>query len=120
MHGMIPSGRDGSSKRPAPICSEEAAAGFNCKDVRGPLFFGLLCRHVSPSKPWLWLMQTANLKERSAHNYASGHNMPQADVLRDLLRSPDGYKVLSWLMQCEPPQWWIDWQDAREKLLRLS
>lgn len=97
----------------AGICSRHAETRDNCKDVQDPLWFGLLCRWLWPAKAWLMLMQLFGIKERSAHNYASG-SCPGADLLRDILRSEHGYRALSWIMRDSPPEWWTVLQHERQ------
>lgn len=105
MNVRVPTERASAILGDAEFCSRHAETGDNCKDVQDPLWFGLLCRSLWPAKAWLMLMQLFGVKERSAHNYASG-SCPGADLLRDMLRSDHGYRVLSWIMRDDPPEWW--------------
>lgn len=97
------------SKNPnAEVCSDAYQAIHDCSILQDPLWFGVLCRFLWPAKPWLMLVQLAGIKERTAHNYASGTHPPPASVLVALLRSAEGFRVLRYIMDVEPhPQWWL-------------
>lgn len=83
------------------------------QDHSEPRWFGLLCHHLWPTKPWLMLMQRAGLKERTAHNYAGGSTPPPATVLVALLRSVEGYRVLAAIVEPSSPTWWLELQRHR-------
>lgn len=114
MHRNVYDAEFYATKSDAPPCSDATGAGYDCNDLQGPLWFGLLCRHVQPTKPWLWLMDFG-VKERSSHNYVAGHSMPDATVMRDIIKSPDGYRALVFIMQINPPAWWREVQEWRRK-----
>lgn len=107
MHGNLDDEFTRAMSATAPTGSAATIRSPDCKIVQDPLWFGLLCRHVWPSKPWLMLQQIAGCKERTAYNYASG-SCPPADVLRDILRSEHGFIALGWLMQDDPSPWFVE------------
>lgn len=120
MHGNVTDADFCSTKSDAVPCTRHAKSDGNCNIMQDPQWFGVLCRALWPTKPWLMLMQLAGIKERSAHNYASGQYAPNAEVLRDLLRGPEGYLVLVWLMHVDPPTWWADLQRERKDAAKLK
>lgn len=112
MHGNLGDDEFRATRSDAPPCSDATGAGLNCTDLQGPYWFGLLCRHLSPSKPWLWLMEVCGFKERTAHNYVAGHSIPEATSFLVIVRSPFGYRALAFVLQFNPPDWWLEIQDA--------
>jgi hypothetical protein len=113
MHGQYDADFHGANPSTAPVCSAATIRSPDCKDVQDPLWFGLLCRSIWPSKPWLMLQQIAGCKERTAYNYAAG-SCPPADVLRDILLSDDGEAAMEWMAKDGAPKWWLRRRRDRE------
>lgn len=61
------------------------------------------------TKPWAALMDALGLSERAAKHRMAGTRAFTLDEAFELLRRPDGYKILSHMMTALPdpkPEWW--------------
>lgn len=84
---------------------DDAAADFSGTIV--PVcWFAPFVRALWPVKAAAALEQYTGAKERTARAYQSGEREPSASVLRDLIRSPEGFRVLRALVEDNPPDWW--------------
>lgn len=92
----------------ARSCHDTEAENFNGTIVPERLWFALLARALWPIKSAAALEQYAGVPDRTARAYQRGDREPTASVLRDLLRSNEGYRVLSHIMRDRPPSWWVE------------
>jgi hypothetical protein len=53
-------------------------------------------------------------EDRKCRKWTSGFNEPPGWLVVRLLRSPEGYRVLNYIMEPSPPTWWLVIQQERE------
>jgi hypothetical protein len=109
MHGNLTGDETRATNPNASACGE-------LQDSALLGWFAHLCRYLWPTKPWLRLMQLLGVKERTAHNYASGAHPPSGETFLKLLWSDDGYRALKFVMSLNPnpPTWWVNVEHALE------
>ena len=70
------------------------------------LWFARMARELWQFKVAAHLHATTGRSERTCRAWEAGDNEPGCTTLAQLLRSPDGPRVLSWVMRgCDEP-WW--------------
>ena len=76
--------------------------------------FVLMLRQLWPVKADMALAEYAGVRDRTARSYRNGEREPPLSVLWMLLRSREGYRVLSFIMADDPPDWWLVFQNERQ------
>jgi hypothetical protein len=64
-----------------------------------------LARALWPNKAAASLACLTTAKERSCYRYAAGEIDPPAEFVVELLRGPEGERVLDWLMRGSKEKW---------------
>lgn len=80
-------------------------------------WFPLMARALWSSKAPAAICDLAELDEeedRKARKWASGFNEVPGWLVVVLLRSKEGFRVLTWLMSDNPPDWWWSFQQERK------
>jgi hypothetical protein len=67
-----------------------------------------MVRALWPVKTVAALMDLCGIPERTARAYARGDREPPMSVLWLLLRSREGARVEAFIMDHEPPDWWLE------------
>lgn len=102
---------------PEARSSHEIRGGdFHGTIVPEPLWFAVMVRTLWPVKAAAAIEQYTGTPDRTARAYQRGDREPSATVLRDLLRSTEGFRVLKAILDPAPPQWWRNVQSE----LRLA
>lgn len=112
MHGNLPGAGNGASNPPARVGS-----GINSPAQMGSeadfSWFSSPCRALLGSDPGLALHVSIGVPERTAYRYASGERPVPGYIVRELLRSPQGWQWLAAFMDGSDAEWWRDLDRAR-------
>lgn len=85
---------------------------FTAEFRNGPGLWADLAHALLPDKPGAAFREHTRGSERQCYAWAGGYNEPLASTLVDLLRSPEGARVLDVVMRGSDAPWWEDHQHS--------
>jgi hypothetical protein len=96
----------------AIVCRDGNDSGNNLPD----LCFAIVVRDVWGVKAPMAIHTYTGTPERTARHWSSGAGDSTAQIVIGLIRSVEGYRLLSRIMRDDPPDWWRNMQ----RLLALA
>lgn len=119
MHGNLPAEAQrsifpGDSSVTEKTISDSSVTGFENK------WFSRLCERLWRDKPAAALDHLTSAELHQCYRYASGRQEPPATLIVELLRSPDGGRLLDQIVAGSKSKWVRDFRRAQAALPLLD